>query len=160
MRLLLILMAAWVLGTCTSAPPMPPTDFEWTTWSNAAAGYALEIPDVYEPDVEDAGRAVFFRWDGTVPVKVYLSGAEAARNRGLWPGHEPTGEITLGGARGARYDYTHCDGPFCSRIASFVIEWRDEWLALEFRADGELHPVNRHILDSFVLLPGHPTAGD
>lgn len=160
MRLLLILTVAWLLGTCTSGPPLPPKDFVWTTWSNAAVGYVLDVPDAYRPDVEDGGRTVFFRWGRAVPVKVYLSGEEVAADRGLWPGHESTARITLGGAPGSRYDYTHCDGPFCSRIASFVIEWRGEWLALEFRADGELQEVNRHILASFVLLPEQPASGD
>jgi hypothetical protein len=117
-------------------------------------GYALDVPDVYDAEVESGGEAVFFRWGRGAPVKVYLTDLESADDHGLWPGNEPTGEITLGGVPGTRYDYTHCDGPFCSRIASFVIEWRGHWLALEFRADGELHDVNRRILSSFTLTPG------
>lgn len=118
MRLLLILAAVWLLGTCTSGRPLPPTDFEWTTWSNAAIGYALDDPDVYRAHVEDDGRVVFVRWGRGLPVKVYLSGEEATADRGSWPGHDRTAQITLGGAPGSGYDYTHCDGPF---LASFVL---------------------------------------
>ncbi len=91
MRLLLIFAVAWLLGTCRSAPPEVPRDFEWTAWSNAAAGYALELPDVYVADVEDGGDVVFFRWSGTVPVKVYLTDLESAKGKGLWVDEEPTG---------------------------------------------------------------------
>jgi len=113
----------------------------------------MDVPNVYEPDVEDGGNAVFFRWNGTVPVKAYLTDLESAKHHGLWVGEEPTGSATLGGLPAARYDYTHCDGPFCSQIVSFVVERGNRWLALEFRADRELNPVNQRILSSFQLLP-------
>ena len=152
MRVLLILAVAWLLGTCRSAPPEVPQDFEWTTWSDTAAGYALDLPNVYVADVEDGGNAVFFRWSGTVPVKVYLTDGESAKGHGRWVDEEPTGSATLAGLPATRYDYTHCDGPFCSRIASFVVEREGRWLALEFRSEGELNPVNQRILSSFTLL--------
>ncbi len=157
MKLLLMLTVAWLLGSCTSAPPDPPQDFSWTTWTNAAAGYSMEVPDVYEADVEDDGRAVFFRWGGTVPVKVYLTDLESAKGHGLWVEEEPTSDATLAGVPATRYDYTHCDGPFCSRIASFVVERGGRWLALEFRSEGELNSVNQRILSSFTLLPAGDT---
>ena len=153
MRLLLILLIAWSLGTCRSAAPEAPRDFEWITWSNVAAGYVLEVPNVYRAEVEDGGRTVFFRWSGTVPVKVYLTDLESAAGRGLWVGEEPSGESTLSGLPAVRYDYTHCDGPFCSRIASFVVSKDGEWLALEFRSERELHAVNQRILRSFETVP-------
>ena len=153
MRLLLVLFIAWALGTCRSAPPEVPTDFEWTRWTNAAAGYEMVIPDVYRPNVEADGKAVFFRWRRTAPLKVYLTDLESAKHRGLWVGEEPTGEVLLAGLPATRYDYTHCDGPFCSRMASFVLPRGDRWLALEFRSEGDLNAVNQRILDSFTLLP-------
>ena len=156
MRLLLVLAIVWLLGTCTSPPPESPESFEWTTWSNAAAGYALDVPDVYSPDVEGGGSAVFFRWGRRVPVKVYLTDLESASGRGLWVDEEPTGATMLAGLPATRYDYTHCDGPFCSSIASFVLEREGgRWLALEFRSEGDLNTLNQHILASFRLLtPG------
>ena len=153
MRLLLIFFIAWSLGTCRSAAPEAPRDFEWVTWSNVAAGYALEVPDVYRAVVEDGGRTVFFRWSGTVPVKVYLTDLESAAGRGLWVDEPPSGESTLSGLPAVRYDYTHCDGPFCSRIASFVVPVDGQWLALEFRSERELNRVNQRIQRSFEIVP-------
>ena len=153
MRVLLLLAVVWFLSTCrSSASPELPPDFEWTTWSNVAAGYSLEVPEVYAADVEDGGNAVYFRWGRTVPVKVYLTDLESAKGHGLWVNEEPTGTTTLAGLAATRYDYTHCDGPFCSRIASFVLEREDRWLALEFRSHGELDSVNQRIHSSFALL--------
>lgn len=153
MRFLLILWIAWSLGTCRSAVPEAPNDFEWTTWSNTAVGYALEVPDVYRAQVEDDGRTVLFRWSGTVPVKVYITDLESARSRGLWAAEEPSGETSLAGLPAVRYDYVHCDGPFCSSIASWVAEKDGMWLALEFRSNHDLNSVNRQILRSFTILP-------
>ena len=152
MRLLLVLAVAWLLGTCRSAPPELPPDFEWTTWSNAAAGYSLEVPAVYVADVEDGGNAVFFRWRRTMPVKVYLTDLESAKSRGLWVDEEPTGTTRMAGLPAVTYDYTHCDGPLCSRSASFVVARDGRWLALEFRSEGELNTVNQRVLSSFTLL--------
>jgi len=143
-RLLPILAVVWLLGTCRSAPPEIPRDFNWITFTSAAARYTVEVPNVYRAVVEDSGRVVFFRWRGTVPVKIYLTDLESAERHGLWVGKEPTGPATLSKQPGTRYDYTHCDGPFCSRMISFVIARGDRWLALEFRSEGELNPVNQH----------------
>ena len=156
MRLLLVIAIVWLLGTCTSSPPESPESYEWTTWSNPDAGYTLAVPDVYSPDVEGGGDAVLFRWGRRVPVKVYLTDLESANRRGLWVGREPTGAATLAGLPATRYDYTHCDGPFCSSITSFVLETEEgRWLAVEFQSDGDLNAVNQHILGSFTLLtPG------
>lgn len=153
MRPLLILAIVWLLGTCRSAPPEIPRDFVWVEWTNPEAGYSLEVPDVYLADKEDGGKAVFFRWAGTAPVKVYLTDLEAAEDRGLWAGEEPTGPATLSGQPATRYDYTHCDGPFCSGITSFVSEREGSWLALEFRSEGKLNRVNQRILESFTIMP-------
>lgn len=55
MRLLLILALIALLGPCTSGAPAPRMSFEWLNWSNAAVGYCLDIPDVYEREVEEGG---------------------------------------------------------------------------------------------------------
>ena len=103
MRTLLILWIVWSLGTCHSAVPEAPNDFDWTTWSNAAVGYALEIPDVYRAQVDDGGHTVLFRWSGTVPVKVYFTDLESARGRGLRADEEPSFETSLAGLPAVRY---------------------------------------------------------
>ncbi len=128
MRVLLILAVAWLLGTRCSAPPELPPDFTWIRWSNAVAGYALEVPDAYAADVEEGGNAVYFRWGRTVPAKVYVTDLETARGWGLWPGHEPIADTVLAGLPAKMYGYVHCDGPFCSRIESFVAQRDGCWL--------------------------------
>jgi hypothetical protein len=152
-RLLLILALLWLLGTCRSAPPEVTGDPSWTIWTNVAAGYSLEVPDVYEAAVHDEGNAVFFRWRSTTPAKVYVTDLDSAKRHGLWADEAPTGPATLAGQPGTRYDYTHCDGPICSRMTSFVVPRGSLWLALEFRSDGELSAVNQRILASFTVLP-------
>ncbi len=155
MRVLLILAVAWLLGTRCSAPPELPPDFTWIRWSNAVAGYALEVPDAYAADVEEGGNAVYFRWGRTVPAKVYVTDLETARGWGLWPGHEPIADTVLAGLPAKMYGYVHCDGPFCSRIESFVAQRDGCWLAIEFRSEGDLDPVQQRILLSLA----HPRSG-
>lgn len=144
---------ALATGCTVDEPPEPEADsYEWTTYTNDAAGFKIEIPDVYGPTEEAGGRAVLFRWSRGVPVKAYWTTATEAGHRGLWFDESPAGAATLGGLDGDRYEYTHCDGPVCSRMVSFVVPWRGRQLALEFRSDGELNATNRRILDSFTLL--------
>ena len=45
MRLLLILALVWLFDTCQSGAPEVSSDVEWTTWTNVAAGYLLEVPE-------------------------------------------------------------------------------------------------------------------
>lgn len=156
MRLLLILALVWLLGTCRSAPQEVPSDVAWKTWTNAAAGYSLEVPEVYRAVVLDGGNAVFFRWRKAAPAKVYLTDLESARRHGLWTDERATGAATLAGQPATRYDYRHCDGPLCSRMTSFVISRGDRWLALEFRSEGDLNNVNQRILASLSLQPAGP----
>lgn len=156
MNLVLMLALLWLLGTCQSVAPEVTSDVEWKTWTNVAAGYSVEVPDVYEAVVRDGGNAVFFRWRKTATAKVYLTDLESARRHGLWADERATGAATLAGQPGTRYDYRHCDGPLCSRMTSFVIPRGDRWLALEFRSQGALSSVNQRILASFNLLPAKP----
>lgn len=148
MPALLLLLAA-----CSAPDPQPPAvgTFEWVTYQNDSVGFSVEYPDAYTADTEDDGRSVFFRAERGVPVKVYWTSAREADGRGLWFGETPVGKITLSGHRGHLYEYSHCDGPFCSTMTSYVIPLRDRYLALEFRSEGPLHGVNRHILESFLV---------
>jgi len=151
--LLFVLLAT----ACTMPdPPEPATGtFEWTTFENSAVGFELEVPDSYRPDVESGVHAVLFRSDTGVPVKVYWTTEAESRSRGLWFGEAPLGPTILAGREGLLYEYVHCDGPLCSRMKSYVIPFRSRHLALEFRSGGELHEVNRRILESFqVREPG------
>jgi len=142
-----------ILAGCRHDAPPPPAEgsFAWTTYTNEAVGYTISIPDVYAIDEEGAGAGVFLRWDGRVPVKVYLTDERNGRRNGLWPGEEPSGEIELDGRAGHLYEYDHWDGPFGSAMRSYVVPHDGKELGLEFRSDGELHAVNQQILDSFTF---------
>jgi hypothetical protein len=142
-----------LVGACRHDPPLPPEEgsFGWTTYVNEAVGYEMAIPDVYRIDEENDGRGVFFRWDGRVPVKVYLTDERNGRRNGLWPGEDPSGEIELDGRAGLLYEYDHWDGPFGSAMTTYVVPHQGVELGLEFRAEGELHSVNQRILDSFAF---------
>lgn len=148
-------VAAGLCSACTTGESPEPEagTFEWTTFTNETVGFRMEVPDLYEADEEAGGHAALFRWRRGVPVKTYWSTAEESRHRGLWYGESAVGVATLGGIEGDRYEYSHCDGPLCSRMVSFVVPWRGRQLALEFRSDGELNATNRHILQSFAFLP-------
>ncbi|MGD8494565.1 MAG: hypothetical protein PVF05_00140 [Gemmatimonadales bacterium] len=145
--------ALLLAAACTScaAPGPEAGTFGWESYTNHAAGFTMEVPDVYAPDEEGSGNAVLFRWKRGVPVKAYWTTAEEAAHRGLWFGESSVGPAKLGGVEGRRYEYRHCDGPFCSRMVSFVIPWRGRELGLEFRSDGPLNATNRRILESFEL---------
>lgn len=139
-------------GCMMPDPPEPSAgSFEWATYENGTVGFSMEFPSVYRADTQAGARSVLFRGDRGVPVKVYWTTEAEAEGRGLWFGEDPKGEITLAGHEGVLYEYTHCDGPFCSRMKSYVVPLRGRLLALEFRSDGPLHDVNRHMLDSFRL---------
>ena len=138
---------------CTMPDPAEPETgtYEWSVYENSTVGFALEFPSVYRADTQEGRHEVLFRSDRGVPVKVYWTTEAKAKGHGLWFGETPIGEVTLAGLEGQQYEYTHCDGPFCSTMKSYVVPWRGRHLALEFRSSEPLHEVNRHILSSFQV---------
>ncbi len=146
-------LAVLLGAACTMPDPPAPTQgtFDWTSFRSAEVGFELEVPDDYRADVESGGHAVLFRAERGVPVKVYWTTEAASGDRGLWFDEDPVGPAMLAGREGQLYEYLHCDGLFCSRMKSYVIPFRDRLLALEFRSNGDLHEVNRHILESFRI---------
>lgn len=137
-------------GACTvDDPPAPaPGTFEWTEYRDSRLGVRLAVPDVYRPRVDGDGSAVFFESPRGIPVKLYWTTESEASGRGLWFGSSPAGEIRLDGVDGHLFAYSHCDGPLCSPMRSYVVPYRGKQLALEFRSSGDLHPVHRRILES------------
>ena len=75
--------------------------------------------------------------------------AESHERKDAWFGHDASGPVQLAGLDGQRYVYTHCDGPFCSRTVSYVVEHRGRYLGLEFRTPDELDAVQQRIYESF-----------
>ena len=125
-----------------------PAQAKWSTYANAQLQYALEYPTILSPQDYGDGSALF-RYHSGVPVLVRYTTEEEGRNRGVWFGHEPVAKIRLGGRDGEKFIYDHGDGPFVTRTIAYVVEYRDRYLGLEFRTDGELSPVQQRILDSF-----------
>ena len=148
-----------LVAGCTSPDPPEPEigTFEWSSYENGTVGFALEFPSVYRAVTEADGRVVLFRTKRSVPVKVYWTTENESKGHGLWFGEIPVGNIVLAGHEGVLYEYSHCDGPFCSRMKSYVVPLRGRFLALEFRSSGALNEVNRHILDSFRIGESIPS---
>jgi hypothetical protein len=96
---------------------------------------------------------VDLRQQGLAIARVVYVTERDARRRALWPGHEPTGDIELGGRPGRRYVYDHRDDPFALRTVSYVVEHRGQLLALELRVplgpEEDADPTYRRIRDSF-----------
>ncbi len=135
---------------CGGSPPANPEagTFRWATYHHPTAGYTLEHPDVYV--VQEHGGGVLLRYDDYPCVSISLTDEQRADDRGLWAGHDPTGEIRLGDRDGRRFVYHHYDGPFSMRTVSYVVEHRDEYLALEFRTErDDPDEIQHRILDSF-----------
>ena len=146
------------IGCTMPDPPEPEAGtFEWATYENGTVGFVLEFPNTYRAETQEGGYSVLFRTDRGVPVKVYWTTEEESKGHGLWFGKTPIGEISLARHAGHLYEYTHCDGPLCSTMKSYVVPLRGRYLALEFRSAGRLHDVNRRILDSFQI--GAPATG-
>lgn len=139
---------------CTMPDPAEPEagTFEWSTYESGSGGFTMEFPNVYQAETQEDGRSVLFRTDRGVPVKVYWTTQAEAQGHGLWFGKAPVDNIKLAGIEGQLYEYTHCDGPFCSTMKSYVVPLRGRHLALEFRSSGPLHGVNQHILASFRMV--------
>lgn len=154
-------MATSVCLTIACTTPDPPSPavgtFEWIAYQNDTVGFALEVPSSYRANIKADGHAWLFRGERGVPVKIYWTTALESKGHGLWFGEPPVREIALAGHNGQLYEYSHCDGPFCSRMKSYVVPLRGRFLALEFRSSGPLDDVNQHILDSFHIADPTPS---
>ena len=146
-----ILVGLFLFTGCTSEghPNLPLKHVRWTTYSNEAVGYELQIPDVYTTNAWDDGSGVLFRNpDGHTVMLVRYGTDEEDIGRGLWYSHEPNGDCVLAGISGKTYDYIHWDGPSGIRTRSFVIPYKEKNLGIEFRTL-DITAVEKHILDSF-----------
>ena len=153
--LLFLLFGLLVAIGCKSTPPesLDPKEVSWQTYSNSEIGVSLNYPDVYTLNEESDGRGVIFRHKGKSALLLRFMDEEESKHRGLWFGYKPHAEIELGGRKGLKYDYRHGDGPFLSRTVSYVVEYRDKYLGLEFRTDNpDLDEVQQKVLSSFRFL--------
>jgi len=57
--------------------------------------------------------------------------------------------IELAGKQGLKYVYNHYDAIFYMRTISYVVDYKDKYLGLEFRTDNqELDEIQKKILSS------------
>lgn len=149
-----ILMSLLCCCACNTTPATPPntTDAEWQTYYSERAAYTLHYPQDYILEKEDSGSSVRLRWRDAPIVNISFIDRAESKRRGLWALHEPVGEIELGGKKGLKYIYDHCDGPFCMRTISYVVAHKGRYIGLAFRtADQDLPEIYGRIVDSFVL---------
>ncbi len=116
---------------------------------HAGLGLSLEYPDAWTVQADDAGEDICFRMNETPAVWIHHLSREEAEQRGLWARHEPQGEGLLDGRTAERYDYDHQDMLSVSRTVSWVVEYRDRYLAIEFREMDE--NLQQQILASIRL---------
>lgn len=142
-------LAIGLVVACDRTPDWPATT-SWTSYTHPSVGYRLDVPSGC--NAQEQGDDVVFRWNGQPILCVHYVTRERGRRRGLWPGNDPVGRITLAGHAGKRYVYQHYDGPSCMNVVAYVIPYGGRELGLEFRTHAsELGPLQRHVVDSFAL---------
>jgi len=87
-----------------------------------------------------------------VPILVRYADEQEGKKRDLWFGHEPVEKINLAGRDGNKFIYSHHDGPFSTRTVSYVVAYQAKYLAVEFRASGELNEIQQQVLESFKFI--------
>ena len=150
-----LLLALIGVSSCQARQPLDLNQVQWLTYTNSVLKYSLSYPNAYtvEPEVDDT-NVMFKTSMYNVPLVVRYTTEAEGRQRGLWFGNPPTAPIELSGKKGYKYVYSHYDGPFGERTIAYVIEYKDRFLGLEFRADGEdLDGIQKQILESFKFKP-------
>lgn len=153
MRGFLVLAAtlAIIFGGCDSTPHWPaPASGGWSTFTHPTLGYSVDYPTGCK--VQQDERGVLIRFEGGPIIAINWVTDNEGRHRGLWAGHDPAGEIELGGHKGTLYRYQHGDGPLVMNVISYVVPYRGRSLGLELRTAGDtLTPAQQHVVDSFAL---------
>lgn len=121
----------------------------WSTYTNSKLGYTISYPTVLQLEEFGNGSVLFRNGMDGVPILVRYADEQEGKKRDLWFGHEPVEKINLAGRDGNRFIYSHHDGPFSTRTVSYVVAHQEKYLAVEFRAAGELNEIQRRVLDSF-----------
>jgi len=121
----------------------------WSTYTNSRLGYSVSYPAVLQLEEFGDGSVLFRNGMDGVPILVRFADEQEGKKRDLWFGHEPVEKINLAGRDGNKFIYSHHDGPFSTRTVSYVVAHQEKYLAVEFRASGELNEIQRRVLDSF-----------
>jgi hypothetical protein len=141
-------------GCMASQPPrLVPASVRWVQYDSPTLGYSLSYPDAFTPQTSSDGSYVIFRQGRYAPLIIrFVDKAEGMRT-GLWFTSAPRESIQLAGRPGHKYVYLHWDGPFGARMIAFVIPYRDKYLGVELRSNGDIDVVQDGILRSFALVP-------
>jgi len=124
----------------------------WSTYTNSKLGYSVSYPAVLQLKEFGDGSVLFRNGMDGVPILVRYADEQEGKKRDLWFGHEPVGKINLAGRDGDKFIYSHHDGPFSTRTVSYVVAHQAKYLAVEFRAAGELNAIQQRVLDSFTFI--------
>jgi len=140
-----------VMSCRTRAPEYPaPEQLDWKTYVHPTLDYRLDYPTLYtvHPDGED----VFFRYDGHPSFVIRYCSREKADHKGLWADHEPEETVRFASHEWEAYDYDHRDAFFIMRTISFVTPYRESYLSLDIRTNGDLDAVHQKMIYSFTFL--------
>ena len=149
-----LLCLGLIVSGCENRPPpaLSMSKVEWATYSNEQVGYTVQYPAAFTLHNRNNGRDLLLSHDGFPVVTINYTTRQEAGSRDLWADHEPVGNIELADKSGEKYIYNHFDGPFYMRTFSYVIEYKDRFLALEFRTKNDsVDSLQQHILQSFSL---------
>ena len=149
-----VLMSLLCHCACNTTPATPPntTDAEWQTYHNERAAYSLRYPADYALERDRDELDVRLRWQDAPIINISFANKEQSKEHGLWARHEPVGEIALGGKKGLKYIYNHCDGPFCMRTISYVVAHKGGYIGLAFRTEErDLPAIYSRVVESFAF---------
>ncbi len=146
----ILLCFALTLGCRSRAPENPEiSDVNWQTYSNANLNISLSYPDIYTVDEDRDAHGTLFRYGGHPVISLRFTDEHQGKSHGLWFGNRPEKSIELAGKQGLKYVYNHYDAIFYMRTISYVVDYNDKYLGLEFRTDNqELDEIQKKILSS------------
>ena len=144
-------------------PQVELNDVQWQTYTNSKLGFAFDYPDAYNLETREDDD-VALRLDGSNLIVISHLTQQQADSRGLWADHKPVEDIELDGRAGKKYDYNHFDIFAGVHTISYVVPYKQKFLAIEFRTrrasvfeslgikpryDRELNEVEKKMLASF-----------
>jgi len=151
---MILLCFVLTLGCRSRAPENPEiSDVNWQTYSNKNLNISLSYPDIYTVDENLDAHGTLFRYGGHPVISLRFTDEHQGKKHGLWFGNQPEKSIELAGKQGLKYVYNHYDAIFYMRTISYVVDYRDKYLGLEFRTDNEeLDEIQQRILNSLKFV--------
>ena len=137
-----------ILLSCESEPPEHPplASIDWKEFTHPTLGYSIKYPSFYKVREHDAD--VMFRFDNYPVLVINYVDEQEARDRGLWAKHKSVDSMMVDNRFWRKYVYTHYDIISGMRTVSYVTNFKEKMLGIEFRTSGEMGPVQEEILNS------------